>query len=168
MLFLLGFLLWVIGAAFSYFLYTPNPVLKLPPLSKNVNLVFDFKFHLFAKIFFNNALVGLLVSIIGFATGGILTAILFVYNGFMLGFIIQNALYLKMSKLSLAHSLLLHGPLEVVSLLYLGAIGFQGWTFYKMLLKNEMKFEFAQLPHLKTFILPFSGLLLAAIIEASI
>ncbi len=165
---LIGLACWLIGYFFSLFFYFE----KLP--SSKMSHSFQGNFHfvlnplLFCKIFLNNILVGFVVSVVGYFTGGLLTGITFVWNGFILGITIEEALSHGISGPILIYSLSIHGPIELISFLYLGTIGFKGIYFYKHLLRNNLNDFKYQLPSIKLFIYPILGLLIAALIESSI
>jgi len=118
--------------------------------------------YLFLDIFLNNLLVGFLLSFLGFLTGGILSAIILFWNGYILG-IIYNAAFLIVPLSDIIYSSK-HVPVELYALITFATLGFQGFHFCKALLA-EGKIYKEYIPHMKKFILPVISLLIASILE---
>lgn len=155
MIFFLGFLLYM---CISFSIISPTSDYgfsyhQLTPSYTNV---------LFIDIFFNNLFLCLMLSIIGYLSGGLLTIILLFWNGYILGIPIKAAsLTLSLSDILLYS---IHIPLELFSLFAFATFGLKGFYFYKNILSKQG----IKLPSAKDFkilILASCTLFIAAIIE---
>ena len=113
-------------------------------------------------IFFNNIRVGLLISVAGFVSGGILTVLVLYWNGFLLADIFFSALSVIPT-----HAMfycLKHAPLEIFAFTLFSIIGFRGFYFYKKILRKEDNVN-AMVPKPIEFLVPTFLLLIASFIE---
>lgn len=171
---LLGIVMWSIGALLTI----PISVESIAPkrsaspaaverkvdsseYSKNFGLI-HFKESVFFTILVNNFVVALLISVGGFLTAGLLTSIVFIWNGFMLAMMVRtvNELFSK----GVIKFFLFHGIFEISSFLIFGIIGFGGFTFWRTVV-NESKVPLEHIPHWRSFIVPSTLLVIAAGIE---
>lgn len=119
----------------------------------------------FINIFVTNSVVGLVLSIAGFFTGGILTLLIIVWNILLVWILYWIALS-NNNNISTILYLLKHAPLEIYALAMFSIIGFRGFKFYRKLVKLQL-FDIELLPNIKELILPIILLLLASLIEVS-
>lgn len=116
----------------------------------------------FLDIFLNNLIVGLILSIFGFLSGGLVTIIVLFWNGYILSIIFNLALNLLETIEILYYSK--HIPIEIIGLILLSSIGFKGFLFYKEVFFQK-KINLKIIPKSNEFILPVSLLFIASIIE---
>lgn len=116
----------------------------------------------FLDIFLNNLIVGLILSILGFLSGGLITIIVLFWNGYILSIIYNMAFNLLDSKEIFYYSK--HIPLEMIGLILLSSIGFKGFFFYKEVFL-EKKINLKIIPKSSEFALPILLLFIASIIE---
>ncbi len=113
-------------------------------------------------IFLNNSLLGLMLSVLGFFTAGLLTVGLLFWNGYMLGIVYSAAFRV----LDVGHLLYYskHIPLELYGLVLFSQMGFKGFFFFReILLERGIRRE--AFLDLKGLALPTLCLLLAACLE---
>ncbi|WP_136465845.1 stage II sporulation protein M [Flagellimonas onchidii] len=165
-----GIAFWLIGALSSTLSYNlPKKQDDLNPNTSNKptdKIVIFEQEHNYQNILLTNLQVGLLISIGGLLSGGIISAIIFVWNGYILSEIINNCISLEMPYSKILYGLL-HSPTEIISLLLFGSIGFKGFTILKTILKGEMLI-LSLLPKLSSFFLPIILLVFSAIIETNL
>lgn len=122
--------------------------------------------HTFYNIFSNNIIVGLLISIGGYFSGGFLVFVILFWNGFFLTEIIQTSIALNISHSEVFYGTIYHGIIEIFALLIFGKIGLKGWEFYKSIF-YENKFTMQGL-NIKYFLMPILLLLISAVIESNL
>nr|WP_315170238.1 stage II sporulation protein M [uncultured Flavobacterium sp.] len=117
---------------------------------------------LFVDIFINNIILCLIISILGFISGGILTIVLLFWNGYLLA-IFLNAGF---SDLSLYELMFLskHIPLEIFSILLFAKFSFNGFFFYRSII-IEKKIKFISKREIINLIYPIILLFFSSIIE---
>jgi uncharacterized membrane protein SpoIIM required for sporulation len=111
------------------------------------------------KVFLNNVIVGLLLSLAGYFSGGILTLLILFWNGIALG----TTLSLYILDASLLNFFIYHGPIELLGLFLFGTIGLRGWKLYFTMFKQKnfcIEIKFYEL------VVPTTIILVAALIEA--
>ena len=113
-------------------------------------------------IFLNNMRVGLLMAILGFASGGLFTLIILYWNGFLLANIFFKA-WAMFDRLTVIYYLK-HAPLEIFAFLLFSIIGFKGFTFYKKIFRKEDDLR-TIIPKPKDFLVPTILLFIASLIE---
>lgn len=123
--------------------------------------------HDFWSIFLNNLIVGLIISVGGYFSGGLLVLIIIFWNAFFLTEIIQTSLVLKLPFNEIIYGLIYHGPTEILAFLLFGAIGLNGWEFYKRLF-YENKVTCSELASIKLLYIPILLLIFSAIIESNL
>ncbi len=122
--------------------------------------------HTFLNILFNNLVVGLFISIGGYLSAGFLVLIILFWNSFFLTEIIQSSLVLKISINEILHSLIYHGPIEILAFLLFGKIGLDGLKFYSRIFKkNEINIQELKI---KYFLMPIILLFISAVIESNL
>ena len=116
----------------------------------------------FIDIFLNNLIVGIMLSYIGFLTGGVLTAILLIFNGFLVSTIYGYGIHFMSFEDILYYSK--HVPIELIALFLFSNIGFSGYGFMKnILLRKEVHMD--SLPKFRKLIFPTLLTFIASIIE---
>jgi uncharacterized membrane protein SpoIIM required for sporulation len=127
-------------------------------LIKNSQGIILFRKEIFCGIFFNNTLVGLLISLLGFLTGGFASIIILFWNGVIIGGLLKSH---GIQDAAIPY-FIYHGIFEITALLGFGVVGLKGWDFYVNLFKNnEIKIQF----HKNLFIYSLILLFISAIIE---
>lgn len=124
--------------------------------------------YAFRQILLTNLLLGVLVSVVGFVTAGIVTATVFLWNGFLLGLVIMKYTFVTEEPMLLMRDLFLHGSFEMLGLLWFGAYGFLGWPFVKSVFFTNEGTSASKLPQIRDFLPPTLLLFIAAFIEAII
>lgn len=116
----------------------------------------------FIDIFLNNLIVGIMLSYIGFLTGGVLTAILLIFNGFLVSTIYGYGIHFMSFEDILYYSK--HVPIELIALFLFSKIGFSGYGFMKnILLRKAVNMD--SLPRVKKLIFPSILTFISSIIE---
>lgn len=119
----------------------------------------------FVNIFITNSVVGLVLSIAGFFTGGILTLLIIVWN-ILLFWLLYSIALSNNNNISTILYLLKDAPLEIYALALFSIIGFRGFKFYRKLIKLQV-FDNELLPNIKELTLPIILIFLASLIEVS-
>lgn len=119
----------------------------------------------FAKIFLNNFIVGILLSIVGFLTGGVLSVVYLIFNGFFITNSIMLALITGNPTAEIISLLIYHAPFEIVALIWLSVIGLGGFSFYRKILKSDYIDKLQIKTSLRQLLYPNLLLLFAAIVE---
>lgn len=114
----------------------------------------------FVKIFTRNLIVGFLLSVMGFISGGMLTSGLLIWNGFIVGVLIKT----YATGICVIYYFIFHGPFEVYAFFLFGIIGLKGFNFYINILKN--KAISMLLPKIKEFVKPVLYLFIAGLVES--
>lgn len=165
---LLCFFLWISGFFIAFSLFQHH---YSESVQNGFNLTQTYHFlgirtiMLFFKIFLTNAGVALLLSVGGYFSGGLLSVIISLWNGVKLGIIVGQTLF----HISLLYVFLglIHFPLEITAFCWFGGLGLLGFLNVKRIWNNK-KPTLAEFPGYKKFMLPFSLLFGAAIIETSL
>ena len=162
-LILLSLLFFLLGCVLSIISYDLTVDTKLQ--AKSIQ-IFN-KSHAFLEIFKNNLFVGLLISIGGYLSGGILSVIILFYNGYLLADLIQSALILEIPQTEIIYGLIYHAPIELLAFFLLGSFGFKGFNFYKTLFfRNQIRHEW--MSSVYALLIPTFLLALAASIESNL
>ncbi len=119
----------------------------------------------FAKIFLNNFIVGILLSIVGFLTGGVLSVVYLIFNGFFITNSIMLALITGNPTAEIISLLIYHAPFEIVALIWLSVIGLGGFSFYRKILKSDYIDKLQIKTSLRQLLYPNLLLLFAATVE---
>lgn len=117
----------------------------------------------FINIFVTNLTVGLVLSIAGFFTGGLLTLFIIIWN-IVLFWLLYSIAISNHNDINAIIYLLKHAPIEIYALALFSIIGFRGFKFYKKLIKLQ-QFDSNLLPNVKEIILPAILLIFASLIE---
>jgi uncharacterized membrane protein SpoIIM required for sporulation len=161
--FFVGIMSWCFGIIFAVILVQPSdfyPKGELHATSKSIYSIL----YIFLKIFLNNFIVGLCISIGGFFTGGLLTILIFIINGFIICMTVLNAIYISLGVDVFFNKLLLHGIFEITGFLYIGSVGFHGYVVFKTFQESQ-KIRFNKKYVLKNLLIGNLLLFIAAIIE---
>lgn len=150
------------GVFLGYF-FTPINYDIILDIDLSGNLIdFDFNFNIFKKIFLNNILVGLIISIGGYFSYGILSYFVLFWNGLSLGCLFTVYHNLSISLAEFSSMFIFHGLSEFYALFLFGIIGLKGVHFYKHFFNvNEININL----NFKEFLLPVSLILISAIVE---
>ena len=170
---LIGLSFWLIGFLIGYYSNTDKSI--KPDIYRNEKIEFamspkSISFglvnidNIFWNIVINNLNVAFFVSIVGFLTGGIITILIFIWNGIIVGIIIRNAILMKMTTKFILYGFVYHGPIEVFALLWFGTIGLDGFLFYKTVFSKNI-FLLPSLTRSKFLIIPLGLLLISAYLE---
>jgi Stage II sporulation protein M len=166
---LICLLSWILGVIICIVLYKSvilniKPI-EVKPFSINVNLIKLNYFDRFIKIYSHNLSIGLLLFIGGFITGGFISLVILIYNGFISTSIIINAILAGKGIVYFIKNLLLHGFFEIASFIEFGSLGLYGFIFWKLFIKSQ-PVNIRDLITIKKIIIPFLLLLFAALIES--
>lgn len=159
----LSLLFFLAGIFLSYWSF--KPAFSLSFLSDGINIIE--KDNSFIVIFTNNLIVGLLLSLGGYLSGGLLSIIILFWNGFFLSEIIQISIALAIEMDTILYSLIYHAPLEIYSFLLFSSVGIRGFYIVKDIYLNKNKGALS-LPKITEFIPPTFILFISAIIESNL
>jgi uncharacterized membrane protein SpoIIM required for sporulation len=116
-------------------------------------------FELFFLILRRNLIVGFVLACIGYFTGGIITFLVLIWNGVVLGAILSAV---KITIPIVIQYFLIHGCIEVYAFMCFGAIGLKGFNFYKKILNNgTIDYDL----NLSKLIMPSSLLVVSGLVE---
>jgi len=156
--FILGILLYFINKDTTQIPTVNNNQINIS-FYKNMDNFINYKF---IGIFINNMIVGLLLSVFGYLTGGFLTLLILIWNGFLVAMVYNMAIYkLPISAILYASK---HAPFEIYAFLIFSEFGLKGRFFIKNILKNN-EINFTLIPGFKKLIFPIILLLIASILE---
>lgn len=147
----------LIGISLGFLFENPNKLINITNQNNQ-----SFNLILFIEIFFNNLIVGLLLSIGGYFSYGILTIFILIWNGVILGSLFKLCNNVDVTFLESLKYFIFHGTFELYSFFLFSLIGFKGWKFYNRLFYNEL---FLIEIKLSDFLIPIILLLIAAAIE---
>jgi uncharacterized membrane protein SpoIIM required for sporulation len=149
------FIFIISGLLLSFYLTNNIANIDIP---ENHKIIIAFKIDVFCKIFFNNLLVGILISVLGFITGGLLSALILFWNGIIVGELLKSYTING----SVIPFFIYHGVFEITAFLCFGIIGMKGLDFYVNLFKyNILKVYFPK----NLFLYSTIALFIGAIIE---
>lgn len=159
----LSLIFFLLGVFFSLWTFKPA---SLPGfLNHEINIIE--KDNSFLIIFTNNLIVGVLLSLGGYLSGGLLSFIILFWNGFFLSEIIQTSTVLAIKIDTLLYSLIFHAPLEIYSFLLFSSIGIRGFYIVKDIFRNK-NLGALTFPKTNQFIPPVIILFISAIIESNL
>jgi uncharacterized membrane protein SpoIIM required for sporulation len=147
------------GLLYSYFSNDVEVKIPIDTMLRDNDPTGAFFLTVFYKVFLNNVIVGLLLSLAGYFSGGILTLLILFWNGIALG----TTLSLYILDASLLNFFIYHGPIELLGLFLFGTIGLRGWKLYFTMFKQKnfcIEIKFYEL------VVPTTIILVAALIEA--
>lgn len=145
---------WVLGIGLAAWLIKPatvsatdyHPALFPHDFTSLLSVRF---LSLFLRTFWSvlgtNLTVALIVSIGGLLTGGFLTLLTFVWNGFLIGTIWQQHVLGPSITLKEAVVIFAHAPCELVALVGFGNLGLLGFSLYRGLLRDATPAYWQQL-----------------------
>ncbi|MEY4987837.1 MAG: Stage sporulation protein [Bacteroidota bacterium] len=122
--------------------------------------------EVFSFLFKTNIAVGLLCCYMGYATAGLMTVFILIFNGYLFGmalFVITKLQLQEVLEFDLLIKLFGHVPFEIISFCLFGMYGLSGFNFVLNL--NSNKEIVSDVPSLKSILFPFVLLIFAAIIE---
>jgi len=164
---------WLIGTALSFGLYCVMPTdsinkvkaNSIKPFSDNQELANGSYYFRVRKIFLHNLFVASMICIGGYVTGGLLSLVMLLYNGFLTTSIIINDFLSHKGIWYLFNHLFLHGIFEITSFIWFGAIGVSGFFAWKSLIyskpiRSQSQFSLGRL------YAPLILLAIAAIVES--
>lgn len=170
---------WVLGASLAAWLIKPATVSAIThhaalfphDFSSLLSVSFLSRFfRTFWSVLGTNLAVALVVSIGGLLTGGFLTLLTFVWNGFLIGTIWQQ--YVLGPKVTLKEAVVIfaHAPCELVALVGFGNLGLLGFPLYRGLLRGATPAYWQQLRgacwQIRSYVWFGSILLIAALVES--
>ncbi|MGY0426046.1 MAG: hypothetical protein ACWIPI_04345 [Polaribacter sp.] len=133
--------------------------------SKNItsNLQILHTKYNYVNIFVTNLVVGFVLSIIGFLTGGMLTLLILLWN-FLLLWLIYASVISNHYNIGIILYFSKHLPIEIYAFALFSIIGFRGAKFYKKLIvSNELDTKL--FPSIKEILIPSLLLFLSSLIE---
>ncbi|MBN2596395.1 stage II sporulation protein M [Labilibaculum sp.] len=153
--------LFSIGIIIGELLSTPvdSQTIQTP---KTLIEIQSFNFEAFFNILSNNLLVAFCLSILGYLTGGIMSCLVLIWNGVIIGLITPKNLNTG-NFFNFIEYFIYHGVIEILAFFLFAIIGMKGFYFYKKLMTYQ---SLPSLPHWKEFTLPLSFLIIAAVIES--
>jgi uncharacterized membrane protein SpoIIM required for sporulation len=162
-LFFFGFLFWIIGILLGCY------VINFTFDNANVHLTKEISnpyfFFIFSKIFLKNFVVGLFIAFGGLISGGALTALIFIWNGYLIVLNIFDA-QSYMTPKEIGFNVIIHGTFEIAAFLWFGAIGFKGFFIIKKLLSDTpILFKDTNI-NLINMLIPNILLIIASLIES--
>lgn len=175
---LCGCLCWLLGAGLGWSLSKPTALAGLPaatalfPHGLAALTSAGFASHFLRTlrgVVLTNVLVALSISLGGLLTGGVLTLLTFVWNGFLISLVVQQ--YVLGAHLAPLATLVIfaHAPLELLAFIGLGNIGLLGLPFYQGLWHGRTAAQWQQLRQACSRPQPawlLGALLAAALIES--
>ncbi|MCE4217872.1 stage II sporulation protein M [Aquirufa antheringensis] len=124
--------------------------------------------ELFFFLFLTNLRVGLLIVVFGFITGGLASIIVFGWNAFSLGLLINSIFSTyKNPFLVLQEHLLPHATTEIAAFYLYACVGLEGYHFFKKMVANS-EFTIELIPSPRFLIIPSGLLVISALIESFI
>lgn len=164
----IAFIFFVLGILL-FFISKDTSLLtsELTSTNKDVSISFFDKMAFFDGyevfgIFIYNLVVGFLLSFVGYFTGGFLTLMILLWNGFLVAIIYNMAIYkLPIDTILYATK---HAPIEIFAFLIFADFGLKGRFFIKNILKNN-EIDFLLFPKFKNLIYPTLLLAVASILE---
>jgi len=110
--------------------------------------------------------MGIILVFVGYLTFSIGTYILVFWNGIFLGFLLNDALMLKIQTSTILNLVLYHGVIEVYAIIIFSEIGYKGGiSFFKAIFLNE---EDIYVPQKLDILYPILLLFIASIVEGVI
>ncbi len=121
-----------------------------------------FRGYEFIGIFLHNIVVGILLSVVGYFTGGFLTSVVLIWNGFLVALVYNMGIYqLPLDSILYASK---HAPIEVYAFLMFADFGLQGRFFITKILKHN-EIDFSLIPNYRKLLFPTILLIVAAFLE---
>ncbi|MBS9768355.1 MAG: stage II sporulation protein M [Flavobacteriaceae bacterium] len=157
--FLLGIVLFIISKDTSQLpITTDNSEIKISFYES----MEAFQGYEFIGIFLHNIVVGILLSIIGYFSGGFLTSIVLIWNGFLVALVYNIGIYqLPLDTILYASK---HVPFEVYAFLVFADFGLQGRFFITKILKHN-EIDFSLIPNYRKLLFPTVLLVISAFLE---
>ncbi|QTE22381.1 hypothetical protein [Polaribacter cellanae] len=117
----------------------------------------------YINIFLTNLMAGIVLSVVGFFTGGIITLLILLWN-FILLWIIYASVVSSHQNINIILYYSKHLPIEIYAFALFSIIGFRGFNFYKKLIgSNELGIKL--FPNIKELLIPTFLLFLSSLIE---
>jgi uncharacterized membrane protein SpoIIM required for sporulation len=117
--------------------------------------------------FLNNLVVGIIMTVSGWLTAGVLSCVISFWNAFLIGVILKAAIVMGIGYDVIFQKIAWHGSFEILGLLIFGAMGLKGLNLVRAFLFNT-PFE-SQFKKLLCSALLGTGLLfIAALIENTV
>ncbi len=123
--------MWVAGFLLAYIFIDSHPSAPIRTKINTYNLDWAAYFEVCLKIYLNNLLVSLLITLGGLVSGGILTLLIFLYNGFIIGVSMIMVYQLTHDLPLVLSEVFWHGGVEIAGFLYLGIVGLEGFSLLK-------------------------------------
>lgn len=135
-----------------------DPLVLHPILGLNPSIV---------GFFLNNLVVGIIMTVSGWLTAGILSCVISFWNAFLIGVLLKAAVVMGISYDVIFNKIAWHGSFEILGLLIFGAMGLKGLNLVQSLLFNK-PFESPFKKLLSSALLGTSLLFIAALIEITV
>ena len=158
---LLAFSLMILGFTYYFQSYEPMELASTYTFSPDDLKSFDTG-SLFFDIFLNNLILGILLSIAGYFTGGIITSALLFWNGYILGSVFKTSSLILTASEILFYSK--HIFTELLAFILFSEFGYKGFNFYKKIILNK-HIEVFTFGEFKSLVSPVLLLILSAYIE---
>lgn len=121
-----------------------------------------FKDYEFIGIFLHNIVVGILLSIVGYFTGGFLTSIVLIWNGFLVALVYSIGIpQFPLASILYASK---HTPIEIYAFLIFADFGLHGRFFIKKIIKKN-EIDFTLILNYRKLLFPTVLLIVAAFLE---
>ena len=160
-----AFIIFLFGIFLFFFSIEKSTITFENSKIQDINLYENMKFFEgfeFLGIFLNNLVVGFFLSIAGYFTGGFLTILILIWNGFFVAAVYNIGFhYVSIDNILYASK---HAPIEIYSFLIFSEFGFKGHYFMKKILKENI-IDFTLIPKFKKLIYPVLLLFIASILE---
>jgi uncharacterized membrane protein SpoIIM required for sporulation len=157
---LLPLSLWILGVIFVFNTMPPSDIsFEIIPLE---DLEYNHFFIDVLKIFFNNLLVGVFLTYIGYITFGLFSIFVSLWNGVILGSILFD--FLKYYPVEELISRMLHAPFEILALSIFAGLGLKNFWLIEDLVKNQ-NINLKKIPGFNDLLIPMLLLVLSSIIE---
>ncbi len=122
-----------------------------------------FKGYEFIGIFLHNIVVGILLSVVGYFTGGFLTSVVLIWNGFLVALVYNMGIIYQLPLDSILYASK-HAPVEVYAFLVFADFGLQGRIFITKIFKHN-EIDFSLIPNYRKLLFPTILLIIAAFLE---
>jgi len=164
--FMICLLCWILGTAFAidYSMILKSTSLPYYHLVYSKSMLINLSATW--KILLNNLFTSFILCILGYLSFGLLAVMISLYNGYIIGLIINS--FVSKYTFASMYLVFLHAPIEVYVLCYFGAIGLMGFENLRKMLADEHFDYFERIPRLKFFLIPLFFLLIAACIESDL
>ena len=158
--FLLPLSLWILGVIFVFNTLPSSTIsFEIVPLGKSESNYFFFDV---IKIFLNNLLVGVFLTYIGYITFGLFPIFVSLWNGIILGSIMND--FLKYYPLEKLIAGMFHAPFEISALSIFAGLGLRNFWLIDNIFRNG-NIHLKKMPGLNDLLFPTILLSISSIVE---